>query len=131
MQRLAQSEPGESLVFEDLGHIPTQLFPAHSQIVLVSPLAPDDFDVLLQLCAHGYQVMVISPDPVTYEMGYLSQQPEMITAGRIVRMERELTLLRLRHAGVQVLDWDVSKPFDQIAPAALGRPLAWFRAIGR
>lgn len=131
MQRLAQAEPGESLVFDDLGHIPTQLFPAHSQIVLVSPLVPDDFNVLLQLRAHGYQVMVISPDPVSFELNYLPHHPEVITAGRIVRMEREMLLQRLRHAGLQVLDWDVGKPFDQVAPAALGRPLAWFRAIGR
>ncbi len=131
MQRLAQAEPGESLVFDDLGHIPTQLFPAHSQIVLVSPLAPDDFDVLLQLRAHGYQVMVISPDPVAFEIAYLPQHPEVVTAGRIVRLERDMLLQRLRHAGLQVLDWDVAKPFDQIAPATLGRPLAWYRAIGR
>jgi uncharacterized protein (DUF58 family) len=131
MQRLAQAEPGESLVFDDLGHIPTKLFPAHSQIVLVSPLAPDDFDVLLQLRALGYQVMVISPDPVAFEIAYLPRHPEVITAGRIVRMERDMLLQRLRHAGLQVLDWDVGKPFDQIAPVTLGRPLAWFRAIGR
>jgi len=131
MQRLAQAEPGESLVFDDLGHIPTQLFPAHSQLVLVSPLVPEDFDVLLQLRAHGYQIIVISPDPVAFEMAYLPHRPEMVIAGRIVHMEREMLLKRLRHAGVQVLDWDVGKPFDQIAPAALGRPLAWYRAIGR
>ena len=131
MQRLAQAEPGESLVFDDLGHIPTKLFPAHSQLVLVSPLVPEDFDVLLQLRAHGYQVMVISPNPVAFEMAYLPQHPEVVIAGRIVQMEREMLLERLRHAGVQVLDWNVGIPFDQIAPAALGRPLAWFRAIGR
>lgn len=131
LQILARAEPGESLVFDDLGHIPTRLFPAHSQIVLVSPLVPDDFNVLLQLCAHGYQVMVISPNPVAFEMAYLPKHPEVILAGRIVRMEREMLLNKLRHAGVQVLDWDIVKPFDQVGPAALGRPLAWFRAIGR
>jgi hypothetical protein len=119
------------LVFDDLGHIPVRLFPAHSQIVLVSPLVPDDFNVLLQLRAHGYQLMVISPNPVAFELAYLPKSPEVVLAGRIVRVERELLLQKLRHAGVQVLDWDVVKPFDQVGPAALGRPLAWFRAIGR
>jgi uncharacterized protein (DUF58 family) len=131
LQALAQAGPGESLVFADLGHIPTQLFPAHSQIVLVSSLLPGDYATLLQLRARGYQVMVISPDPVKFEQGYLSTSPEVALAGRIVRMERAILLQKLNHAGVQVVDWDVASPFDKVAPAALGRPLAWFRAIGR
>ncbi len=131
LYELARAEPGNSLVFADLGHIPTQLFPANSQIVLVSPLAHDDYDVLLQLRARGYQVMVISPDPVAFELAYLSKKPEVTLAGRIVRMERTMLLQKLKHAGVQVLDWDVEKPFDQVVPGSLGRPPAWFRAIGR
>jgi uncharacterized protein (DUF58 family) len=131
LQMLARAEPGESQVFADLGHIPTQFFPAHSQIVLVSPLGPSDYVKLLQLRARGYQVMVISPDPVRFEMAYLPKRPESELAGRIVRMERSMLLQKLKHAGVQVLDWDVAKPFDQVGSGTLGRPLTWFRAIGR
>jgi uncharacterized protein (DUF58 family) len=131
LQTLARAEPGESLVFANLGHIPTQFFPAHSQIVLVSPLVPKDFDMLLHLRARGYQVMVISPDPAAFELNYLPQRPEVTLAGRIVRMERTILLQKLEHCGVQVLDWDVRKPLDQISAGKLGRPQAWFRAIGR
>ncbi|MGA2489423.1 MAG: DUF58 domain-containing protein [Anaerolineales bacterium] len=131
LQALTRAEPGESLVFADLGNIPTQLFPARSQIVLVSPLVSGDYDILLQLRARGYQVMVISPDPVGFELAYLSALPEVTLAGRIVRLERAILLQKLRHTGVQVIDWDVAKPFDQVGSVALGRPLAWFRAIGR
>jgi uncharacterized protein (DUF58 family) len=131
LQMLARAEPGESQVFADLGHIPTQFFPAHSQIVLVSPLGPSDYVKLLQLRARGYQVMVISPDPVRFELAYLPKRPESELAGRIVRMERRMLLQKLKHAGVQVLDWDVAKPFDQVGSGTLGRPLTWFRAIGR
>ncbi len=131
LYELARAEPGESLVFADLEHIPTQLFPANTQIVIVSPLVYGDFDVLLQLRARGYQVMVISPDPVAFELAYLAKKPEVTLAGRIVRMERSILLQKLEHAGVQVLDWDVAKPFDQVVPGLLGRPPAWFRAIGR
>jgi hypothetical protein len=46
-------------------------------------------------------------------------------------MERSMLLQKFKHAGVQVLDWDVAKPFDQVGSGTLGRPLAWFRAIGR
>ena len=87
--------------------------------------------MLLQLRARGYQVLVISPDPVRFELGYLSKRPEVALAGRIVRMERSTLLQKLKHAGVQVFDWDVASPFDQAGPGILGRPLAWFRAIGR
>jgi uncharacterized protein (DUF58 family) len=131
LQTLAQAETGESMVFSDLGHIPRQLFPAHSQIVLVSPLAAADYEVLLQLRARGYQVLVVSPDPVAYELGYLSKNSEQILAGRIMRMERNVLLQKLRHAGIQVMDWDVTVPFDQVGPGMLGRPPAWFRAIRR
>jgi uncharacterized protein (DUF58 family) len=131
LQTLARAETGESLVFADLGHIPTRLFPAHSQIVLVSPLGSGDYEMLLQLRARGYQVMVVSPDPVAFELAYLSNRPEVTLAGRIVHLERSMLLQKLRHAGVQALDWDVAKSFDQVASAALGRSLAWSRAIGR
>jgi uncharacterized protein (DUF58 family) len=131
LHSLARAEPGESLVFADLGNIPTQFFPAHSQIVLVSPLASSDYAMLLQLRARAYQVMVISPDPVLFELAYLSKSPENDLAGRILRLERGLLLRNLQRAGVQVLDWNVARPFDQVAEAALARPLAWFRAIGR
>ena len=131
LQMLARAEPGESLVFADLDHIPMQLFPANSQIVLVSPLIPGDYEVLLRLRAHAYQVMVISPDPVRFELAYLPKRPEVTLAGRIVRMEREMLLHKLSHAGVQVLDWDVAQPFEQAGPAAFGRPLVGFRAVGR
>jgi uncharacterized protein (DUF58 family) len=131
LQALALAEPGGSLVFSDLGHIPTQLFPAQSQIVLVSPLGLGDYEMLLQLRARGYQIMVISPNPVTFELAHLSQKPEVVLAGRIAQLERTMALQKLMHSGVQVMDWDVSIPFDRVGPGALGRTQVWFRAIGR
>ncbi len=131
LQALARAEPGDSLVFAGLEHIPVQFFPAKSQIVLVSPLGLGDYNMLLQLRARGYQVMVISPDPVAFEMAYLPKVPEVSLAGRIIHLERALLMQKLNHAGVQVLNWDVANPFDQVGPGVLGRPLAWLRATGR
>lgn len=130
MQVLSHAEPGGSAVFAGLDHIPTKLFPAHSQLVLVSPLDAGDLGVLLQLRARGYQVMVISPDPVSYELGYLPKSREVELAGRVLRMERTLLLRNLKRAGVQVLDWDVSQPFDQVVKSRLGPPPALLGAIG-
>jgi uncharacterized protein (DUF58 family) len=131
LQALARATPGDSLVFADLEHIPTRLFPPHSQIVLVSPLLSADYDVLMQLRTHSYQVMVVSPDPVSFELAHLPEHPDGSLAGRIIRLERQVLLNKLGHAGVQVLDWDVTEPFEKAGKAALGRPPVGLRAVGR
>lgn len=130
LQALARAQTGSSQVFSGLEHIPVRLFPAHSQVVLVSPLDAGDLDVLIQLRARGYQVMVISPDPVAFELSYLPEKPPIELAGRIVRMERNMLIKKLQHAGVQVLDWNVDHPFDLVIKRRLGPPPALLRAIG-
>jgi len=130
LQALAHAQVGSSTVFSELEYIPTQLFPSHSQIVLVSPLDDEDVNVLVQLRARGYQVMIISPDPVAFELSYLPKSESVDQAARLLRMERNLLIHKLQRAGIQVLDWDVSQPFDQVVKRRLGRPPALLRAIG-
>ena len=113
MQALAHAEIGVSSVFAGLEHLSPQMFPAESQIVLVSPLVSDDLEVLIQLRGRGYQVMVISPDPVKFELGILPRSKQVETAARVIRMERDLLIRRLERAGIQVVEWDVSRLFDQ------------------
>ena len=122
MQSLSRAAIGDSSVFADLARIPAQLFPTNSQLVLISPLQNDDYKTLLRLRARGYQVMVISPNPVSYEQRNLPDTPETRLAARILDMERQMLLLRLRRAGVQVLDWDVNLPLDRLVKSRLGRP---------
>ena len=130
LQALAKAQVGSSTVFSELGYIPARLFPLHSQIILVSPMDMDDLDVLVQLRARGYQVMVISPDPVAFELSYLPDNESVRLASRLLRMERNLHIQKLQRAGIQVLDWNVSQPFDQVVKRRLGRPPALMRAIG-
>jgi len=130
LQALAQAQVGSSTVFSELEYIPARLFPTHSQIILVSPMNADDVNVLVQLRARGYQVMVISPDPVAFELSYLPQNESVHLAARLQRMERKLLIQKLQRAGIQVLDWDISQPFDQVAKRRLGRPPVLLRAIG-
>ena len=132
LHALANARTGESQVFYDLEHIPTRLFPPESQIVFVSPLVDDDLKPLVQLRAQGYDVLVISPNPVKFEMSYLpSSHPPINLAGRVVHLERQLLLQRLQRANVHVLDWDVKEPFDLLVKRRLGRLPVWLRAIGR
>lgn len=125
LRRLAQAQPGSSQVFEDLENIPTRLFPSHSQVVLISPLLVEDIEVLMKLRARDYHIIIISPDPITFEVSLLPKLAEIKLAERIVRIERELMLKRLQRVGIQVVNWDISKPFDQIAQSHLGRRLSW------
>jgi uncharacterized protein (DUF58 family) len=115
LHALSRAAPGDSQVFDGLQYLPTRMFPVESQIVLVSPLVEDDYLPLIQLRARGYQVMVVSPDPVSFEQTYLSARPEIQLAARVVRMERELMLNRIQRAGVQLVEWNVAQPFDQAA----------------
>ena len=130
LEALTRVKPGDSMVFDQLELLPTRYFPAKSQIVLVSPLAPDDSSMLVRLRAQGYQVLVISPDPVSFEVEALGAQQDVALAARIARLERTLQLRYLRRAGVQVVDWRVDQPFDQVIHATLARTPQWQRAIG-
>ena len=128
LHSLAQATPGGSEVFSDFAHLPTQLFPPESQIVLVSPLTDDDLMPLVQLRAQGYQVLAVVPDPVEFELSYLQKAGNVDLASRVIRMERKLLLQRVQRAGVQVLEWDVRDPFDQVVKRNLSHPPGWLRA---
>ena len=131
MQALAAARPGRSEIFTSLAHLPTKFFPNHSQIIVVSPLAPDDLNTLMALRARGYQLMVVSPDPVRFELSYLPAAVEVHGAARVVRLERGLLLRRLQRAGILTVDWDVSQPFDRVIRSALGRGPRGVRPWGR
>lgn len=131
LHALASARHGGSEIFSNLAHLPTRLFPVNSQIVFVSPLVSEDLAVLIQLRARGYQVLVVSPDPVSFEKSFLPRLPQVEQAARVIRLERELLLGQLRRAGIQILSWDTSQPFDQAVRHSLGRPPQWLRAVGR
>ncbi len=129
LRALARARTGDSQVFDRLDYLPTRFFPALSQLVLVSPLCADDLPMLIRLRARGYQLLVIRLDPVPLELELLGPQPGVELAARVVRVERELLRRKLQQAGIQVVDWQVDRPFDQVVHASLSRGRHWFRAI--
>ncbi len=132
LHALANARTGDSQVFSDLENIPTRLFPPESQIIFVSPLIEDDLKPLIQLRAQGYDVLVVSPNPVKFELSYLGRSnPNVDLAGRVLHLERVLLLQRLQRANIQVLDWDVQEPFDLLVKRKLSHAPAWLRSIGR
>lgn len=121
LHALARAEPDASAVFETLDHLPTRLFPARSQLILVSPLLPQDPELLIKLRARGYRLLVISPDPIAFEQQGLGNDQPARLASRLARLERELLLRQLRQAGIRVVNWQVETPFQQVAHTALSR----------
>ena len=118
---LAQAQTGDSLIFDSLDYLPTRFFPAKSQVVLISPLCGDDPPVLMRLRARGYQVMVVSPDPISFEVQLLPQSDLQRLALRIASIERTLIIRKLQRVGIPVIDWDVTQPLDVAVARGLPR----------
>jgi len=129
MQALAMAEPGAHTLFDKLEHLPKRLFPSHSQLVFISPLLKDDQQTLFQLRARRYQVLVISPDPISFEEGGLRPHPDFEVGRRIALLERTLMLRKLRQAGIQVVNWPVNTPFYHVVGSSLIRQPFWSRQL--
>jgi uncharacterized protein (DUF58 family) len=127
---LSRLEPGDSEVFSEL-YLPRKLFPLHSQLVLVSPLIPGDYGALVALRTQGYHLLVVSPDPVSFELSTLGRAEDVQLAARIARLKRAVLLRRLVGAGIQTVDWDTSLPFEQVAKQSLERRLILPRGARR
>ncbi|HET6846618.1 MAG TPA: DUF58 domain-containing protein [Anaerolineales bacterium] len=131
LRALALAAPGASQIFEGLQYLPTRLFSAEAQIVLISPLLENDLSTIIQLRARGHQVAVMVPDPVAFELRGLPRRDsrysreDAMLAARIVGLERRVLLERLRRGGVQVIEWDVSTPLDQTMRVAARQLTRW------
>jgi uncharacterized protein (DUF58 family) len=122
LQSLARAEPGDSLIFGSLDHLPTRLFPPNAQLVIISPLQNDDHETLIRLRARGYALLVISPDPITFEAAGIKDRDETTQlAIRLSRLERVLMIKKLRQAGIQVLDWRTEDPLDKAIRFSMSR----------
>lgn len=112
---LAHAHTGFNFALENLGNLPARLLAPHGQLVYISTLSPEDVRPLLRFRAQGYEVIVVSPDPVRFELkGEIQPStPETLLAARYARLERSLLFKQLVRAGIQVADWDVDQPLSQ------------------
>ena len=129
LRALGMARTGHNFALESLGYLPTRFFPAGSQIVMVSPLMISDVPAFMQLRACGYEVLVVSPDPVDFEARYLRVRGDL--AWQLARDERALLLRKLQRMGVRVLDWPVDQPFEPLVRANLSRPAPGLRPLLR
>lgn len=120
LRALSRAGAGHNFALESLEHLPTRFFPSGSQIILISPLTPEDPPLVARLCALGYGVIVISPDALAFELAPQTIDPRD-PALRLAQIERHIQLQRLQRAGVVVIDWDVRQPLAPLFYAAVRR----------
>ena len=84
-------------------------------------MQPDDLDDIVSLRARGYELLLVTPDAITFEMKTLATTRHTQLAARLAQLERGHLLRTLGRAGVDVFEWDVEIPFHQVVHRALGR----------
>jgi uncharacterized protein (DUF58 family) len=114
LRNLARAKLGENLPLSYLEYFPVRLFPSRSQIVMISTVDSRDLETYARLRAYGYDVLLISPDPVDYAAQILPPNEIKALAVRAARIERVIQLKRLLKMGVEVIDWQISHPLDAI-----------------
>jgi uncharacterized protein (DUF58 family) len=130
LQALATVRLYDRIIDKELSYLPTRLFPARSQLVLISSLLFEDLPTLISLRAHGYPLLIISPDPVEFETNLLGNNRYATQASRFARLERDFLLRQLRRSGARVFEWQVERPFHQAAHFALSQAAPWRRTLG-
>lgn len=126
LNNLSGLEPGDTYTAAELKISPKR-FPFHSQLVFISPMMTEDFNVIADLRSRGYAVMILSPDPIAFEAAQEEVTESLALALRIVRLQRQIFQNRLRGLGVHIVNWDVSLPFEQVARHELERRQAPLR----
>lgn len=113
LRSLAHADLGSNLSFEHLEYFPARLFPGRSIIVMFSVLDPRDLETYARLRSFGYEILLISPDPVEYAARKLPPAEINSLAVRAARVERTIQLNQLLKLGVQVIDWQTGQPLEE------------------
>ena len=119
LQALAQATTETDARLDSLKFLPVRMFSSHSLILILSPLAANDWVLFPRLRAYGYQVLLISPDPVDYARRMLPSDPVTGLASRLAGIERRLEISKITQLWVPVVDWQVSQPLSPLLRSAL------------
>ena len=126
MHSLARARPGSNNQLS-LDHVPLRVFGSRALIVIVSPLTSSDLPVFPRLRARGNQVLLISPDWISFRRSSSPPDPAGRLAVRIARIERRLELRSIAQLGVRIIDWQVHQPLPPLVRDALGAARARHR----
>ena len=119
LHTLAQITPESDDSLNSLQFLPIRMFSSHSLIVIISPLMADDWRFFRRLRAYGYQVLLISPDPLDYAQPILPTDLDSRLATRLTRLERQIEINHIAQLWIPVIDWQVSQPLAPLVRNAL------------
>lgn len=126
LQNLARAKIGSNASLNLFSYLPVRMFPSHSSIVVISPVGMRDLQAFRRLKAFGYQVLLISPNPVSYGLESERDDRAYLLAARAAHVERQIQLSNLEQLGVEVIDWQVDQPLPTIIHTALRkRKVSW------
>jgi uncharacterized protein (DUF58 family) len=100
---------------------PIHIFPSHALIIVIGSITSVDWPLFQRLRAYGYQVLLVSPDPIDFASPILSQDAINCLAVRAARLERRLRLNDIAHLKIPVIDWQVGQPLFPLVRNALTR----------
>ncbi len=104
-----------------LNYIPIRMFPSKALIILISSHVSADRALFLRLRAHGYQVLLVSPDPIDFARPSLGLDATSQLAIRAASLERRLHLNNIAQLQIRVIDWQVRRPLFPLVRNALTR----------
>lgn len=116
----AKIEP-ESHALGSLNFLPIRMFPSHALIIVISSLTSTDRSFFQRLRAYGYQVFLVSPDPIDFAYPTLAQDVDNRLAIRATCIERRLWLNDIAQLHIPVIDWHVSQPLFPLVRNTLTR----------
>ncbi len=113
---LIKVRAGGLFTFENLPSYLKYFYPHLAQVIMISPLLDREaFNASGEIARSGYELLVLSPNPVDYSTAKKEETKE----DRITRIARELALMvrnnnlaHLRDSGALVLDWRKDEPLD-------------------
>ncbi len=119
LRSLARERPATGSSRFSLETVSLRLFANRALIVILSPLASDEWQVFPRLRARGNQGLLISPDPVDFMKASSPQDRVGRLAQRLARLERRLRLRHIERFGIRVVDWQVGKPLFPLVRNAM------------
>lgn len=118
MRRVARAKLEPNLSLRYLEYFTPRLFPRRSILIVLSALGVNDLETYARLRGTGYEVLLISPDPINYVSHLLPPTQINDWAVRAARIERCVQLKQLMKLGVKVIDWQVNTPLDSVIQKA-------------
>jgi uncharacterized protein (DUF58 family) len=119
LHALSKAAPEADPCFNSLQFTPLNMFSSGSLILILSPLAPEDWRLFPRLRAHGYQALLISPDPIEYARRVLPDDPTTALAVRFTQVERRLQIGKITQLWIPVVEWRVDQPLAPLVRMAL------------